>query len=247
MYIETALDKQINKDLRAANEAESAAHISSGGLSASGLMEPLQWQVLKSLVIGSREIEDYTLRKFIRGRQVEDWLMVHIPGLISTQERVEYRGVVGLMDAFVDTKDYDHNLGQIPHEVKSVTNAKFKRINKLKEADIGHKYQSGLYALAKGSTHYAIDYIAADDLRVLSFVFDVAEVKPEIDAIIDAYDAQMVKQIVPIFEPRIKWQADTLYQKFPDWATLTEKECTLALNYLYPEAWQKYKERKEKK
>lgn len=240
MFIETHLDKQIDNALRLQAEAEELKHTPSGKLSAGGLMEPLQWQVLKALQAGKRVVDDYTLRKFLRGKQVEDWLVKLVPGVLEAQKFVEYRGVVGYADAIVETDKYDFNLGIIPHEVKSVTNAKYKRIEKRKEADMGHKYQAALYALAIGASHYAIDYVASDDLRVLTFIYPTAEIKDEIDAIIDAYNAQMAKQVVPIFEPRYKWQADKMYNKFPEWANLTEAECNLALNHYYPGAWENY-------
>lgn len=243
MLVETHLDKEIDAALRVIADAETLKHVPSGKLSASGLMEPLQWQVLKALQAGTRVVDDYVLRKFVRGKQVEDWVTPLIPGAVEFQKFLTYRNVVGYADAIVDTKDYNHKIGIIPHEVKSVTNAKFKRLVKRGEADEGHKLQGGLYALATGATHFAIDYVASDDLRIMTFIYPITDMQQQIDQIIDAYDAQMAKQIVPVFEPRYKWQADKNYNKFPEWSDLTEKECQIALNYHYPGAWEKYAEK----
>lgn len=247
MLIETHLDKEVSRVVRELNDAESLKHTPSGKLSAGSLMEPLQWQILKALGVGKPEFDDYTLRKFLRGKQVEEWLLSHTPSLLKSQEFVEYRGVVGYVDAIVETDKYDHNLGIIPHEIKSVTNAKFKRLMKTKEADSGHKLQGGLYALALGASHYAINYVATDDLRIATFIYPVADIKEEIDQIITDYDNQIEKQVIPIFEPRFSWQANKLYNKFPEWSELTEEECQLAINYHFPNAWEEYKEKKNAK
>lgn len=239
MFVDTFLDKTITTNLREAEIAESAKHSPSGKLSASGLSSPVQWQVLKTLGVGVRHYDDYTLRKFKRGRDIEDWLMTHIPGIVETQKPVSYRNVVGLVDAVVDTADYDHKLGVIPHEVKSVTNAKYKRIEKEGRADEGHMFQGGLYALALGSPYYAIDYVASDDLRVLSYVYPTKDIKPAIEAIIDRYDDCIKRQVIPVFEARYKWQADKKYTQYEEWQGLTEEECAMALNYYYPGAWEK--------
>lgn len=240
MLYETKLDKLIGEIVLANDQAKKAAHVSSGKLSASGLGEPLQWQILKTLGIGERVVDEYTLRKFLRGQQIEEWLITHMDGLVKKQEPVTYRNVVGFMDALVDTANYDFPVGVIPHEVKSVTNAKFKRLVKQKEADIGHKLQAGLYALALEAKHYAVDYVASDDLRVMTFVYPTHEIKPAIDQIIDEYDAQLAKKQVPVFSPRQKWQAEPLYNKFPEWSELTQKEIDMVIKVHYPTIWEKY-------
>lgn len=241
MFYETHLDKLIGEIVVVNNKVKRAAHVSSGKLSASGLGEPLQWQILKTLQIGEQVVDEYTLRKFLRGTQIEEWLVNHMDGLIKKQEPVIYRNVVGYMDALVDTKNYDFPVGVIPHEVKSVTNAKFKRLVKQREADIGHKLQAGLYALAVNSEYFAVDYVASDDLRVMSFVYRTAEIQPAIDQIITEYDNQLAKQQVPIFTPRQKWQADKLYNKFPEWSELTQNQIDLTIKVHYPTAWEKIK------
>lgn len=239
MYQENYLDKAIDEIMRAEAAAEMAKHVPTGKLSASILGNPTQWQVLKTLGVGKKEVDDYTLRKFARGKAVEDWLVAKVPHLVQAQAPVEYLGVVGLVDALVDTNSgYDFNFGLVPHEIKSVTNAKFKRITKTHEADPWHKLQAGLYALALGSSHYCIDYAASDDLRVLSFVYPVAEVADEIHSIIDAYKDCMQRRYVPVFVPRYPWQATKTYNHYPEWSELTESACQLALQYHFPGIWE---------
>ena len=46
-----------------------------GWLSASRLNDPLLWQVLYVLGVPQKPIDEYTLRKFLRGNHVEDWLL----------------------------------------------------------------------------------------------------------------------------------------------------------------------------
>lgn len=239
MIIEQSIDRNIDQVLLERDKAERDAHVSSGKLTASGLGMPLQWQVLKALGIGVRVVDGYTLRKFARGKSVEEWITQFVPGIIVGQDPVSYRGVPGFVDLVVDTTDYDFNVGVMSLEIKSVTNAKFKRISTMGEADEGHRLQAGLYALAKGTTHYAVMYVASDDYRVLTFVYEVKDIKAQIDQIIDTFDAQMAKQEVPVFVPRYKWQADLTYCMYPEWMSLTEKEIELAINYHYPDVWDK--------
>lgn len=239
MLYETFLDKLIGTKLTALDQEKRNNHKSSGKLTASGLGDPLQWQVLKSLKIGERVVDEYTLRKFLRGQQIEEWFVSQLDDVVKKQEFVEYRGVIGFMDVLMDTKSCDFPVGVIPHEVKSVTNAKFKRLVKQKEADIQHRLQAGLYALATNSEHYAVDYIASDDLRVMTFVYKTTEIQPAIDQIITEYDAQMAKQQVPVFSARLAWQEQDLYNKFPEWSKLTQDEIDLVIKTHYPNVWLK--------
>ena len=217
---ETFYDAWISKDLIVKNEEERKSHVSSGKLSASSLGSPLQWQVLKYIGIEQQEFDAYTLRKFLRGKTIEDWFIQSIPNVVETQKEVYYRDVIGFVDAMVDTKDCDFPLGIIPCEIKSVTNMKYKHLEKQNAADRPHRLQAGLYALATGSEHFAVNYIASDDLRVLTFVFDTKDIKDEIDDIITRFENQVAKKTVPLFEPEEKWQSNALYQNYPAFADI---------------------------
>lgn len=221
MKIDYALDNLIAGQLKAQNDAEQANHKSSGKLSASMLGQPLQWQILKVLGVQGKKFDDYTLRKFKRGKDVENWVVSFIQG--EAQKFVEYRNVVGYVDKIVDTKEWDNSNGLMPLEIKSVTNMKFKRVDK-EGADRGHKLQATLYALALGHERFGVCYIASDDYRVKVFVYDTSEMKKEVDEIIDQFNNQLKLKVVPVFEAKEKWQDDLKYNSFPLWAGLSEDE-----------------------
>lgn len=222
MKIDNFIDKKIGAEITADNNAKSLKHISSGKLSASRLGDPLQWQILYVLGVPQKPIDEYVLRKFLRGNQIEEWLVSKIEA-IETQKFVEYKNVVGYVDAVVETKDWDFWNGIIPLEVKSVSNAKFKRIEK-QGADRGHKLQAGLYALAMGSNHFGVCYVATDDLRVQTYIYETAEIKDEVDSIIAKYDEARKNSIIPEFEAIEKWQGNVQYSKYPEWQQLTKDE-----------------------
>src|SRR3990167_6388131 len=71
---ETA-DRAISQTLREANEKRDREHISSGKLSASMLGKPLQDQILKSIGVPQKQVDDYILRKFIRGIHCVEWVL----------------------------------------------------------------------------------------------------------------------------------------------------------------------------
>jgi hypothetical protein len=216
------LDKSIGGVISAHNAEERKNHKSSGKLSASSLNDPLQWQMLHLLGVEGKQVDDYTLRKFLRGKQVEDWYVSEIKP-IETQKFVEYRDCVGYIDAIVDTSFWDFPVGIIPLEIKSVSNAKFKRIAK-QGADTGHKLQAGFYAICLNSPHFAVSYVATDDYRIKTYIFDTAEFKEEIDGIITRFLEQKKLGIVPKFEAREKWQSNPDYNRFSEWMKLDEKE-----------------------
>lgn len=222
---DNAVDKFIgDKILEVALEREKN-HKSSGKLSASMLGQPLQWQILKAEGIPQAEKDEFTLRKFLRGNQIEDWVIGEIPDVIDKQRFVEYRDVIGYMDVLADTKGWEFKNGIIPIEVKSVNNLKFKRILAQKDADRSHKLQGGLYALAGGAKNFAIMYVATDDLRVHTLIYETAEVADEINGIITKYEDQRKLGVIPKFEPCEAWQANKLYNNYPDWSELSEEEC----------------------
>lgn len=223
MIRESYIDTFIGRQIKAENEAKQAEHISSGRLSASMLGQPLQWQILHHYGIKGRAIDEYTLRKFVRGEEVEEWFLNRLPFVTDRQVKVEYRGCIGYIDAMMDTADHDWKLGIIPHEIKSVANSKFKRIMEERRPDRGHKLQAGYYALGTGAKHFAVDYIAADDLRILTFIFETKEVEAEINAIIDKYDAQVAKGTIPVFEAVEAWHANKLYNSYDAYMKLAEE------------------------
>ena len=71
----TKIQKAISEVLRKENVAKRAEHIKSGKLSAGSLGNPTQWQILHTLGVESKEIDDYTLAKFRRGNDVEDFVV----------------------------------------------------------------------------------------------------------------------------------------------------------------------------
>lgn len=226
MTIDTYADKEIAKKIEDANAEKSAAHKSSGKLSASALGQPLQWQILKSMGVPQRQVDNYTLRKFLRGNHVEEWLLSIFPDILKKDSLFcEYRGAIGYADAFADTKNWQFPNGEIPLEIKSVSGMKFKKILK-QGPDRSHKLQNGLYALAKGLPSFAIAYVNTDDYRLHVVMFRTEEVKADIDRIIDRYEAQKASGLVPVFEAEETWQASETYCNYPEFINLTSEEAT---------------------
>jgi hypothetical protein len=231
MLVDTYIDRKIEADLLAKNEDEKAKHISSGKLSASMLGDPLQWQILKILGVEQRELEEYVIRKFLRGKQVEDWVVSQIPDIVATQKFVEYKNCVGYIDCLARTEKWDWKNGIIPIEVKSVANSKFKRIMG-QGPDKNHILQAGLYALAEKIEHFAVLYVASDDYRVKVYIYKTEDYRQEIDGIIDRFYKQLASGEVPVFEPNQAWQKSLKYSKFPSWQTLTPEEIKVKLSKL---------------
>jgi hypothetical protein len=224
MIIDQTITRAIDKNLTQEQDNRDNTHISSGKLSASMLSWPLQWQILKHLKVEPKPFDLYTLRKFLRGRTVEDWLVTQMPGIVEKQKFVEYRGVVGYIDALVDSSNYEFKEGRIVHEIKSTSNAKFKNITDNNQPDPGHCLQACLYALALKTDYFAIDYVASDDLRVTTFILKTGDYSKEVDRIISDYDSQLGKKEVPAFEPLYAWQKNIKYATYPEWIELTKEE-----------------------
>lgn len=230
---DTSINFFIESELIRLNKEREESHKASGKLSASMLYQPLRFQVLKTIGVPRREIEPYVLGKFKRGNDVEDWYvsMLNKMGvLIEAQKEVEYRGVVGLVDAVVNSDKMYFKQGTMPHEVKSVTNAKLKRIAKT-EVDYHYKLQACLYALALETDYYSVDIVSAEDLRPNVYVFDTKELKDDVDDIIDNYEKAMkefeASGKIPAFEanPQVKWTANPNYSMFNEfWMTASDKE-----------------------
>jgi hypothetical protein len=239
MRKETHLDKLISQRLLEQNDTERANHVSSGKLSASMLGQPLQWQILKVIGVPAKPFDEYTLRKFKRGKDIENWFISEVSPNFK-QPFVEYRSTVGYVDLILtQNESFDFPLGIVPHEVKSVANAKYKRIGKAGEADRSHKLQATLYALAKNSDYYAIDYIASDDLRIETWIYETKDTKGEVDDIITKFQEQLKLKVVPVFEEIEAWQKNPIYQNYPEWATLTAEECMNKLKSEFPDAFNK--------
>lgn len=227
-------DELLNKRVIALDAARRAAHEPSGKLSAGMLSQPIQWSVLKLIGIPDTPPDAYVLRKFARGNQVEDWFTELLDGDgVETQKACEYRNTVGFIDFFKDGT---------PHEVKSVTNMKFKRITqgyKTKNIppagpQLGHKLQVGLYALATQAKSGWLHYIASDDLRLASYEIPVEEVAGEIEDTINKVDLAMAGGYVPVFEQREPWHNIPEYAKYADWMQLSAQECMQKLERDYP-------------
>ena len=228
MKIEEAINRAIDSRLVAQNKLREKLHNSSGKLSASKLGDPVQWQILHTLGVSKKELDPYTLRKFLRGNDVESWLVDFVPGLVSKQLFLQYRDVVGYADTVVDTKDYDFNLGVVPLEIKSVTNANYKWIKKGSGPNEGHQLQAAFYGLAMEAEQALLAYVASDDYRVKCFVVEVADYREKIDGIIDRYnEAKTVWEkegLIPVFEPVEKWQENKKYNSYSDFIGLSGKE-----------------------
>lgn len=235
------LDKYIEDKLVAENEKDSLAHISSGKLSASMLGQPLQWQVLKIIGVPGDALEEYVTRKFARGNDVEDWLVNQMPGIVEKQKLVEYKNVVGYVDAIVDMKAWNLEFETLPHEIKSVSNMKYKRITKSAEPDKSHCLQACLYALALDTKQFCIDYVASDDYRVETYMLDTRDYSQEIENIISRFDNQLKIGLVPEFEAYLDWQNNEKYANYKRFKGLNSEQIDDILSKEYPEAYKKLK------
>ncbi len=196
--------------------ADQEDKIPSGRMSASRLGMPLQWQMLHYYKVPKKPVDEYTLRKFARGKDVEDRIMNWLaPSPEQMQVPVEYRGVVGFCDVVLE----------YPIEVKSCTNRAFSYKQK-EGSSLGHKLQGMLYAQALGYDKFGVAYVASDDYRVLCFEEDVTD---EVDKAIDAYEAQVELGSVPVFAAKEDWQKIEDYNPYFEWMKLDEKQITAKL------------------
>ena len=236
MKLELSLERAIDKKLVAQNKERERPP--SGKLSASKLSLPTQWAVLHSLGVSDKEFDAYVLRKFARGNDVEDWFISQIE-TEDTQVLESYKGAIGYADALVDTKSWDFPVGVVPLEVKSVTNAKFKRIKTTKEPQYGHAVQGAFYALGQGVDDFALTYIASDDYRTLTWVFGVAEYKEFIDHQIQQFQDAKEQGIIPVFESIEDWNANPKYASYLEWQELSSEDALKKLEAEYPECYKK--------
>jgi hypothetical protein len=224
MIIDKTLQRHIAKTLLDEYKKKRSEHIPSGKLSASGLGKPLQWQILKTIGVPPKELDEYVMRKFTRGDHVENWLVSNLIDCIDTQKEVEYKDVVGIADSVIDTLNYESKVGIICNEIKSITNAAYKWLEKDKQIKLGHALQGALYGLAMGHKYFAVTYVASDDYRITMMIEPVAKYKPQIEGIIANYNTAIKNKIVPVFEAVEKWQEKEIYSDYPEWADLTQTE-----------------------
>lgn len=235
--LDNFIDHEIGKRMLANANARDADHKISGKLAASRLGDPLQWQVLSALGAIKDPLDEYIVRKFERGHHVESWVLQYFT-CDTLQEQVEYRGVVGRMDAMADTKGWDFDHGIVPIEIKSVANAKFRRIVGYggipgNGPDKGHILQAVLYGLAKDVPWVVIAYVASDDYRVQPYWIKVEDYKNEVDVIIDKFNGAIGTETIPVFMAKEKWQENPKYNKYNDWAAKTEKELKVLSKKLF--------------
>lgn len=236
------LDKHIADELIKARDLRDSTHKSSGKLTASMLGQPLQWQILGVLGV-KKELDEYTLRKFERGNQVEEWAISKMPGLVDTggkQRWVDYKNSGGYLDSIVNMEAWNlPELGNIPNEVKSVTNMKYKRIVKEGKPDEAHCLQGTLYALGLGTEKFMITYLASDDFRVVTYLLDTKDYKDAVDKNIEEFNQMRAEHRVPVFKPTFGWTENDKYNSYLEFKDLSEEEIIIKLKTEYPEAYKK--------
>lgn len=243
MNIDYNLDRILSQNIRDKNDAERAKHKKSGKLSAGQLGMPIQWQILNALKVEGKEHDDFTLRKFMRGNDVEDSIVEAMGDLVlDKQVDCNYRDVVGKLDVLADAKQFTgitfpelKNEEYLPIEIKSVTNADFKWINKKGECKEQHMLQAGLYALSSSLPYYSVMYVASDDYRVTHFIGRTKDIKPQIDKVIDRFQAFWERKEIPEFAPLQKWMELPKYNNYPDYSDLTLDQLNKLADKLYKE------------
>lgn len=230
-----------------------AEHNPSGKISAGMMAQPVLECVLKLIGVPGKAVEPYVLRKFARGRQVEDWLVEQMqkafPGVWEAQKEVEYRGGIGFIDLF-------HKDDKAPHEVKSVTNLKFKRITqgafdkdqfgkRVKgepKPDAGHVLQATWYGLATGSEYIYLHYVASDDLRLHSLKIPTSANAAQVDDHILQISMALDRGQLPGFHGFLGWHGMSEYSNYPQFVDLTSEQAEALLKESYPNAYKKLKE-----
>lgn len=243
--LDNDLTRNIVTTIRQEYEIKRAQHEPSGKLSASQLGKPLLEQVLKVIGVPQKPIEDYALGLFRRGDSVEEGV-IELLNPDEVQKEVEYRNCVGLIDAIKDGKIY---------EIKSIKNSQFQYLDPTNETrrrvngelvpvydgvKYAHALQGALYALAEGKDEFTIIYTSADDLRVLPHVIQTADMKAEVDKIIDEVDQALKSKKLPRWQAREAWQEKYhQYSSYPDWISLDPDLAMTKLKNQYPDAYKK--------
>lgn len=239
MIIDSYISKAIENNLIADNKLRDEEHVPSGKLSAGTIYQPTRFQLLKALGIRRRELDAYTLGKFKRGADVENWYiseLAKIDGLLIShnveqfnltttdgQAFAQYRGAVGYVDSLIDTGVLGYDMGVIPNEIKSVVNSKLKKINKM-GVDMHYRLQACFYAMAMGVDNYAVTIVSAEDLRTQTYIYQTNSDRGIVDAYIDEFDDALDEYnqngTIPPFEakPEAKWAVNPKYAMFdPIW------------------------------
>ena len=224
------IDQLITTRLRSEFEAESALHEPSGKLSAGYLGKPLLEQVLKVIGVPTKPVDDYVLRLFARGKQVEDWLLSIIEAT-DQQKEVEWKNTVGLVDGHLDG----------PLEVKSVKNSNLKWIKK-SGAKEDHELQLTLYLLAENKTKGQIIYVSAEDFQTYTYDLSVEKRSKQVEDVIDEVYGQISKGTLPAFEARQDWHDKPTYiqySNYPEWLSLEPSLAMEKLERQYPDSFRK--------
>lgn len=243
--LNTTLQSRIVATIRKEYEEKSALHEPSGKLSAGQLGKPLLEQVLKVIGVPQKPQEDYALGLFRRGDSVEQNI-IELLNPDEVQKEVEYRNCVGVIDAIKNNHIY---------EVKSIKNSQFQYLDPTNESrrrvngelvpiydgvKYSHALQGGLYALAEGKDNFTIIYASADDLRTLPHTIKTADVKNEIDKIIDEVEQAIKSKKLPKWTAREEWQAKyPQYSSYPDWISLDPDLAMTKLQNQYPDAYKR--------
>ena len=255
--IDSFVNKYIDAELIRANKERELAHQSSGKLSASMLYQPVRFQLLKTLGAPRREFDAYTLAKFKRGNDVEDWYVEQLKnsGVLITDQKLlskynlewgentkqfkgTYKECIGYIDSIIDTDKMQSHKGIIPNEIKSVTNAKIRLIKK-KGVDWHYKIQACLYALAMGLEWFAVTIISAEDLRSETSLFRTRDMQRDIDHLIGNYVIALNQwnknKVLPTFAPNehVKWTSNPKYSMFEEfWSTAPDSQVITKLETL---------------
>jgi hypothetical protein len=228
MMTSKKINELIDNYLIQENEKRDLKHKSSNKLTASFLYKPKRFQLLKYLGVDKKKPDTYSLRKFERGEQIEKAYLDKLAKLELLKDRqieIEYRGVMGVLDALVNHKRLGDGLGTIPHEVKSVTAGHFKWLKKADNAPEGYVLQGGLYALATKRRYFSIDCICSDDQRELFFINETSRIKRKINNIIDEFEEMLEKKTIPQWEVKAEWQNNPDYMDYDlKWVTYNEAE-----------------------
>lgn len=271
--IDYTIDKRIAQEMVKANAERERLHreknpVRKGNLTASMLGKPTQWSVLKMCGLTAKEPDEYTLRKFARGYQVEEWIDPYLNSVDSQVEIKPYRGVTGICDYLVDTKDWATPVGVIPLEVKSTKNSQYSHIvNRISGGPkLGHCLQALLYALAIGTEYYALTYVAADDLRTRTFLRHIddpfhyrdkymygkrvyydqeIDLRKFLEDTITAVNYCKDKGVIPEFNQVLQeaWHINPDFCDYPAFMGLSPAEAEEKLKQEFPDAYKRLKEK----
>ena len=238
------INKQINQHRIEDNEKKSKEHKSNSmakgrkGISAGMLFQPVRFQVLKTIGLQRKPFDAYTLGVFEIGNDVEAKFVASLEraGVLLKGKDVEahglkwdeskdeaygeYRGVNGYVDAVVNTAKMEKDWGVMPWECKSVTSYKLKHVKRT-GVDWQHKLQACLYALVMGKEKFAVTIISKEHPDPMVHIFEVSEMKQEIDQIISDYAIAMEnfkkdRTLPPLNAGRVAWAVNPKYAMYDE-------------------------------